>query len=634
MATDATNQLIQRILNQLPPDAQPSGESGPDFLSQVNSVVANAASYAQLLSTAAGPIAAAAVASETGAIAAWSSAASALTTAAAASAQATATAAANLANATDQAAAAAAATSLAGDAAGVAAQQQALIAGGAAAATATAGAATAGIGAAVVLVVAGLVAVWSALTSSSGSTETEQLNKLTSDIEDIEDVVLSNWWMSKLGLIMAPWSPLETDLDNLANEGTGGFYVKANVSHFHGDALAYVNTFIPSKTPGADIYWERPAVQSQLLSFQRVAYAEFHLGWRDGKVGGWYGALPLPQAGSSLGGQKMASDPRTMLPFFLLGLESYLTLESLISFIDPSQPTFSQFLSQYQRDLQTYAGFLYSQYQLAVNGIAKSDLPATNDILSYLWFVAEVVKGSSFADNTQLWGGSEPLLPGYYDLIGPPYTGVMWNGVYGAVDSYPQYGVYQPGPPVPVPYSSPSYIIDVIDTDNFISQVSYNFQYDYLQESTLGDWILPWVQNKLILGRMARWKAIYLLNGYDKAWSILQHLQVLSGLPQLPTLTLDQDGMIANGDWSTREICSVLNLSGYMAPDVPGGTFATNGVIGSCSLWALVQCLNAIANGNWAGPPSTGQDSFSGPGAGPAASRPIGFRDRLAAAAV
>ena len=72
----------------------------------------------------------------------------------------------------------------------------------------------------------------------------------------------------------------------------------------------------------------------------------------------------------------------------------------------------------------------------------------------------------------------------------------------------------------------------------------------------LTQWIVQWLAIKSILGSMARWKAIYLVNGYDKVWSILQHLAVIvpnsdQALP--PAVVLDQDGTIASGNWSVRE---------------------------------------------------------------------------------
>ena len=134
--------------------------------------------------------------------------------------------------------------------------------------------------------------------------------------------------------------------------------------------------------------------------------------------------------------------PRSALPFLLLGLQSYLTLEGLVHLIDSSQPTFAQFLKDFKNDLHDYASFLQSQYKLAVNGIVKTDIPSDQDVRTFLYFVTVVVDGAPFGDSgvfagfsvdTLKWG----LSPFYPGIPGSntswPYKGYAWNGVYGAV---------------------------------------------------------------------------------------------------------------------------------------------------------------------------------------------------------
>ncbi len=135
-----------------------------------------------------------------------------------------------------------------------------------------------------------------------------------------------------------------TDLDNLANEGIGvqARDVHNDVDKFHDNAMAFVDNLIPSKTPGAESNWERPIVQTQLFSAQQVPYpAPVEEGTPGdapiaiGSIMGWYGTLPRPLPGPPLGGsaEQMALDPRSALPFLLLGLRSYLTIEALVNFI-------------------------------------------------------------------------------------------------------------------------------------------------------------------------------------------------------------------------------------------------------------------------------------------------------------
>jgi hypothetical protein len=53
----------------------------------------------------------------------------------------------------------------------------------------------------------------------------------------------------------------------------------------------------------------------------------------------------------------------------------------------------------------------------------------------------------------------------------------------------------------------------------------------------------------------------------------MQNLQILSNQPLLATLTLDQDGTIAYGNWSARELCEILNVDGYILSRVQNGYF-------------------------------------------------------------
>jgi hypothetical protein len=613
MNEDAVAQLIQRVQNQLPQDAASALMANSDFLTSVDNLVGLAASYAQILSTVAGPIAQVASAST---IANITSTAATL-------------------NALDQASSSASAAEQA-----LAALEQGADAGNAALSSALASAAVAGEAAAIVVVVALVLAVLTEA-NQSGSSESQALQQLATEVQNIQDITLATYWQDKLTSIMASWnSPtggLGDDLDNLANERLTGINVVNDVSGFHDNAQAFVNNLIPAKTPGADVYWERPFVAGQIFSAAQVPYPEPVLAGTPpdapiaiGSIMGWYGTLPQPQIGPPLGGsgQQMVTDPRTAMPFLLLGLNSYLTIEMLVNFIDPvHQPTFGTFLAQFNGDLQTYAQFLGQQYALAVNGIVKTDIPSNQDMASYLYFMAEVVGGASFPDNTQWWQGSLP----YPDASGWPYLGYAWNGVYGAADSNPPYGVYEPTPQSPIPGSAPAYLIDLIDTSSLVAELTQAWPYLYLQNAMRDDWVLPWLTNKLILGAMARWKAVYLLNGYDKVLSILQNLYQLSQLGPLPTqiLNLAQDGMIADGNWSARELCAVVNTGGYILSGVQYGTLSGGFPDGDYSMFALAQCLDNIASGNWAGPPSYS----AGPGS-PGPARPIGLRDRLAAAAV
>lgn len=578
MTSDAVAQIIKTIQSKLSSSQTSALQSNTTLLGQVDSVVGIAANYAQLLSTA-GPVV------------------SPLAQQAAASiVSAVATAAGD--SATEAKAAAEAASA------------------------AVVGTAATAIGAGIVLIVSVILGVLGA-SEQSGTSDAQLLSQLIAITQDIENAALASYWQQKITTIMTFWdSPtggLGTDLDNLANQGLGGNVVKQDVSGFHDHALGFVNLFIPARSPGAEIFWERPVVQEQL--FVTNTWSWYTNNWPVSKNPP--SPYPQPQPAPPLGGsdEQMVADPRSMLPYLLLGISCYLKLQCLVNFISPDQPTFSQFLSQFQADLQAYISFIQSQYSLAANAITKRGIP-----------------------------NNESLLKSIFYYINPDPTNddpEIWNGYFGVVDAYPPYGVYQPPPPVSLAVSTnaPSYLLEAVTNNNVAPFVSANSSNATNEQSMAAGWTVPWLQNKLLLRMMAQWKAIYLLNGYDKVWSTLQKLSNLVN-QSLSPLKLQQDGTIASGNWSTRELCTMINVSGEILNGVQNSSLGAPLVFpfnyppskpipvmdgggygpfpGQYSLFALVQCLDNIATGTWVPPKYP---------AGHGPSRPLGFRERLAVAA-
>lgn len=614
MATDITALLIQMIKggSTLAKALEVNGsalDSSADLLSR-------AANYVQILGTAAGPAAQAVVAAELGRIAA----------------------------------------------------QQAdhqIEAGAAAEASALASAEAAG---AVALLVLALAAI---LTLAGGTNQSDlatAFQDLTDAINTLGESLLAGYWQGKLTNSPAAqlWIPLKGDLDDLARQGTGGNYVTTDVSHYHNDGMNFVNELTNnlevSSGFGIGQYWQVPAQPTGDIPQSPNPNAIWdYPGW---KYESWYGNFPARLAiANSPSGNVL--DPRTMIPVLALGLQSYITLQSVVNLVDSTQPTLSQFLNQFWPDFSdptsptSYINFLYLMYQLAVNGIVKTDLPSEQEILGALWRFAQQ-KGVWAHPSTNpaqptnySWGAPEPTILGTYppggtNDPGPAFSGngFSWNGTYGASETYPQYGFYGN-------YQldqnkrnlfTQAYFVSLIDNSNAVSQwlqsdVIFAAESElYASMYVFETWTIPWLQNRIILGSMARWKAIYLLNGFDRVWSVLQALQRLappSTTPIVPpTMTLKQDGMIASGNWSVRELCKVVKgelLTGkdnqfvidYWYPEapVPVGWVPLSGY----SVGELVVFLYNLANGDWAGPPE--QDRIQQP------PRPLSFRGLLAGAA-
>jgi hypothetical protein len=243
--------------------------------------------------------------------------------------------------------------------------------------------------------------------------------------------------------------------------------------------------------------------------------------------------------------------------------------------------------------LPDWGKFILDKYTEAVQGLVKSDLPTDDEIISYILLV------QSFA------GSDVPSAPGFE----PPHS---WNLVYGVVDSYAVFNKPDSYPVSPPPSSAPSHMIDLLVPDLSIYYIQ--FPDDISQIPTELSPTCAWVRARVNLGLMARWKALYLLIGYDKVWSVLQNMRFLTNLPPdpEPLANLPPDRTKANGNWSVRElyntVSEVLRTTGSVA-------------LAPC-LSDLMLALDMIAKGKWSGP-ARGR-----------LSRPACFRDCLARAAL
>jgi hypothetical protein len=484
---------------------------------------------------------------------------------------------------------------------------------------------------------------------------------------------LGNYWLSKLtGPLTTFWSPVGEDLDDLAHEGTGTKNnpapdVQHNVSHYHDDANRFIQLLVGGD-PGSDQYWQvlspslgvgdQPQSSNPPTSILGLApspdnppYAIY--AWQ---YISWYGKFPTRQSiDNSPSGN--VSDPRTMIPVLALGIRSYLNLSVLLHYINPTQLTFRKFLDDWGTELQSYAGFMYTKYAEAVNGIVRTAIPSESEILGFLWGLTQnagvfaSLDTQPDASTRQSWGAPMPHLGEYSRNVPPAVAysgdGWGWNGIYGASETYPQYGFYGNAQIDPSQSNifTPAYIVSFLDGSSAVSEwqnarILFNVESStVVSEYSLSVWVIPWLQNRIILGRMARWKAIYLINGFDGVWSVLQALQrLVAPTPPVVPLTLD-DGTIANGNWSARELCKVVLVTGSLltGTDVSeGNQFIVSTPVSGHSVAALLQFLYNIANGKWTGPPPyyvpagvpSGMTGVAGP------PRPLSFRGLLATAAM
>jgi hypothetical protein len=504
----------------------------------------------------------------------------------------------------------------------------------------------------VVTFLAVFVAILTILATSSGKSAQEQefqdLQDIFNALNEIIGIVLATYWDAKLttGDLPLLWASVQADLNDIASETTAGPDVVNNVSHYHDDVHKFVILLTDDLDSGG--FWSVPAQPAgNIPQSSSSGLASFGSGWA---YDSWYGKFLARDAPSSGPPGDNVADPVTMLPFLALGLQSYMLIQSLVYTIDTAtQLTLPQFISDFRlTELKPFLDFIYGNYQTAVNGIVKTDLPSDDEILGTLWYLTQM-KGvfahpssNPTQSTSESWGAPWPFPP---TQPGTAFSGngFAWNLDYGASLTYPQYGYYGDAQldQAQLNLFTPAYIVSMPDTTNAVSQwqeanILFNHRSDtYVSIDSLENWVIPWLQNRLILGRMARWKAIYLLNGFDGVWSVIQAFQQVAGLTEVPTpMRLKLDNMIASGDWWSRELCEVVLIRGnllagndYVSADDQFiiHTFDPAGVpVTGHSIGGLLDFLYNVANGNWAGPPQLGVDQ------GPP--RPLSFRGLLAGA--
>lgn len=487
-----------------------------------------------------------------------------------------------------------------------------------------------------------LTAVAAGQGDSSG--QSQVLLAIKNGFDELANEIGSTWWPDNMTALNAYWAPptggVGLDLDDLARQGTAGEYVKKDVPNWHTHAQAFLNA-LTSDLNSAN-YWQAPREPAGDVP---QAVIKPNASWwdadpKDFQTLSWYGHFPArSQVHGSPGGN--VADPTTALPLLALALQSYLALHSLANLVDPSQPTLDKLLSQYGPDFTGPTGYLrvlYTQYSLAVQGIVKTDLPTHDEILGFLWTLS-------------FWGGAQASLEPDGDPVaswgaperrsGDPNKafsgdGFLWQGRYGAAATYPQYGYYgrasftsQGWPSIPLGGAksvlTPAYLVSIPDTTNAVEEwwrasILLDGNPPYVDTEKLDAWVIPWLENKVILGTMARWKAIYLVNRYDRIWSLLRSLELLlkPDPPIVPAhLELD-DGTRADGHWSLRELLGAIRVGPLLLTGI-------SEIDRESATW-LAKILYNIAHGNWGGPPN-----YGGAGEGPMG--PFSLRDLLASVA-
>ncbi len=400
----------------------------------------------------------------------------------------------------------------------------------------------------------GIALVLTILSAVSGgdSTQTEQMNELIAEYKYIIGLLGAVYWDELIGPngnAALLWNAVAKDLDEVKNEGIVGEHVKMDQPGYFDDVDQYVIQL--SSGMGWQAYWQAPAPPSAF---------EPPLTWPTDELIGpkyslWYGDWPTPAPADPSGDNVM--DPATFLPFLVLGLNAWFSLNSMGSIINPATETMTltDYVATYNGDLTGYLTLIYQNYAQAVLGTVPGDSSAPQ------W---GIVKADQPSAAGLQWFAQDPPWQPTWD--GP------WNGVYGAVATYPSYATHLAWPDYPYwpgNFQQPD-VLQVCAPSYFISRIDPRFH--GIKQSGSGEyWIAPYLQNKVMLGAMARWKAIYLISGYDRIWQTIQAMQSMlqPDPPIAPDALYLPDGTKADGNWSVKELCTVLKM-GPVHHDPPG----------------------------------------------------------------
>jgi hypothetical protein len=457
----------------------------------------------------------------------------------------------------------------------------------------------------------GFVANWIQIGTAIIPAIVNYINNTPSDAQLIED--LSNQVadvLSDLGVVEGqflmfslkpPWISVNGDLETLGAEYP--VYEDVDPKTYFKDS----NDFLGYVTD--DAYWYRAFLSDRtfypdFLSIYAYPTSNFS------PCPGWYGDLPQPSSTPPQNqiisreelallpltplnndlymGYTTVFDPQITLAAYLKAVSAFLTINMLLK-----GDQYGMFIAQWTQNLIKLANDLEARYDLLVAGLVKSDEPSAEDVLSYIAMFTQLgdyVALSPRYPNSLYFEPAGPLPPSGGHL-NPPTTGFAWNSVYGVVDIF---GVYTQ--PVPVPSRSPWHFVEVFSAPD-LGVPPPSIPVDPLVAIQpepiptaiwLFDRVIPWVIHRVRLGCVARWKCIYLLRGYDKAWSVLQSLRVITKQQSMPFRDV-------NKDWSLREICSAVDAP-LRSPlwYYPDGTYFSGIVLSD-----LYQDLWDIANSTW-----------------------------------
>jgi hypothetical protein len=454
--------------------------------------------------------------------------------------------------------------------------------------------------------------------AGSDSAQSQQMAALIAEYNYILALTKNNYWDNLIGPngnLSLLWIDVANDLDVVNSEGTTGPQVSQDQPNFFNDANKYLIQLTNSSNWQA--YWQVTPSPNTFGPPQALKHP-FSIGNVYENM--WFGDWPTPAAVDTSNNE----DPATFLPFLMVGINSWLSLNSLGGIINPAggpDATLSYFLESFRSDLLNYLNLLADKYLLAVAGrgpgrsaphwgiVKTAPAPSPDELEIYLQMYE--------------WGN-------YW----VPNPNAPWNSVYGALATYPSYGTHLTWPTYPYwPGNAGSTdVLQVCSASYFISRLDLTTD---RQEGSYFYWVVPWIQNKVTLGSMARWKALYLVSGYDQVWQSLQTLQSMLNTDVVADPVRLDDGTIADGNWHARELCAVLTMGRvvhdppgtpvpkrYSGPflNVDGGfTVRLSGGATALSVDRLLRFLYLLGG------------SSGGPPAQPA-TRPLSFRSLLAAA--
>jgi hypothetical protein len=347
---------------------------------------------------------------------------------------------------------------------------------------------------------------------SEGPDTATILEEIQQTEQDILQTVIANNVQIKMLLLGGMFTTANSLLDNLAQEGPSGKDID--------EPASFLGTQTFAMNFADNDFWIRPYLED------RAFYDT------------WFPNRGQPSVAIS-DGSTFVYDPQMSLPYFAAAINIFTSVLAIFHASDPqtAQPYFT--------DMAT---LLELNYQTVTKGLVMVPVPSLND-LSRIEEASGATDGQSLADE-----GLNALLQVWHGEIGVADIYAAFGGEGGYSSSLQENGFY-------LPTANAGNIIDVYPT---VATLIMQFRsFPPIGLHTI-PYVYPWFYVRMRLGNLVRFKALYLVKGYNLIWTLIQRLRFLSaGQPGTASYgygaTPPPEATDDNAHWRLSEIDGIFN---------------------------------------------------------------------------